>query len=33
MNKAWRGAGFYDQDGNARPVIDIGREKLRLPVR
>jgi hypothetical protein len=32
MNKAWRSTGFYDQDENTRPVIDVGREKLMLPV-
>jgi hypothetical protein len=31
--KAWRDTGFYDQDGNERPVLNVWREKLRLPVR
>ena len=31
--KAWRDTGFYDQDGNERPVLDVWRGKLRLPVR
>lgn len=31
--KAWRDTGFYDQDGNERPVLNVWRENLRLPVR
>ncbi|MBN1533245.1 MAG: hypothetical protein JXA20_11325 [Spirochaetes bacterium] len=31
--KAWRDTGFYDQDGRARPALDLWRSRLALPRR
>jgi len=28
LNRIWRDTGFYDEDGNERPVLDVWREKL-----
>lgn len=33
INKAWRDTGFYDQDGVARPVLDVWKSCLARPVR
>ena len=33
INKAWRDTGFYDQEGNERPVLDVWRNRLAMPVR
>ncbi|MBP7736988.1 MAG: hypothetical protein KA369_13505 [Spirochaetes bacterium] len=31
INKAWRDTGFYDQDGNARPALEVWKARLALP--
>lgn len=30
INKAWRDTGFYDQDGNARPALEVWKARLAL---
>lgn len=32
INKFWRDTGFYDEDGRPRPVLDMWKQKLALPV-
>ena len=33
INKAWRDTGLYDEDGDARPVLDVWKTYLARPVR